>query len=64
MIDYCIVRAHSLTSADNTTVDGTVEDQNRNCLCVPDLMSLLHICSQEDILVNLLHNMLEGCENP
>jgi len=38
--EYFIVHAHSLTSADNTTVDRTVQDQNRNCLCVPDVMSL------------------------
>jgi hypothetical protein len=85
VIEYCIVHAHSLTSAynttvyrtvqvqnnttvdrtvqvqKNTTVDRTVQVQNRNCLCVPDVMSLLHICSQEDI--NHQHNMLEGCEN-
>jgi hypothetical protein len=61
VIEYCIVHAHSLTSAYNTTVDRTVQVQNRNCFCVPDVMSLLHICSQEDI--NCQHNMLEGCEN-
>jgi hypothetical protein len=35
VIEYCIVHAHSLTSADNTTVDRTVQDQN---VCV-SLMS-------------------------
>jgi len=43
VIEYCIVHAHSLTSSVNSTVDRTVQDQKKNCLCVPDVMSLLHV---------------------
>jgi len=42
VIEYCLVYAHSLTSAVNSTVDRTVQDQKKNCLCVPDVMSHLH----------------------
>jgi hypothetical protein len=54
VIECYIVLAHSLTSIVNATVDRTVQDQNKICLSVPDVMSHLLICSQEDI--NLLHN--------
>ena len=41
--EYCIVHTHSLISAVNSTVDRTVQVQKKNCLCVPDVMSLLHV---------------------